>query len=334
MYLVETPNELARPSAADYDYAARALRDAVSAGAIQWDEFERMLDQAYGAATLAELRALTGSLRIPLRREVDGPRRPRFGLVGLVTSVLSVAGVLIFFAVGAHPATKNPSPVPAAPTISTVRAPRAAVSTTAAAPVVTTSQTPTGLPVASNTPLAPGQTAAVPAQCVTTVPYEQTQPICLDEVYQSLLPADPAPCIAIAGLELQARSSAASYGHVHIDLDLQGGQAVVPAGTGSASGKVTGIFTQSGTGIVWFSKGHQYTLGQLFLEWGQPVTATGQIGSMRADFGHPVTWFVNGAAVREPAKVVLHNHDEIQAFQDLAGARIAPTSSFACPPGY
>jgi hypothetical protein len=170
---------------------------------------------------------------------------------------------------------------------------------------------------------------------VASVPYEQTVPIYLDETYQFLLPTDPAACATLAGLQFQARGPDAGYDHVHVDLALQGGQSVLPGGIGTntAKGKVTGLFTQSGTGIVWFSKGRHFTLGQLFQEWGQPLSAT-QIGSMRTDFGHPITWYVNGVPVSDPATIVLHNHNEIWAFQDLAGARAVPTSSFAWPPGY
>jgi hypothetical protein len=63
---VDVPNELARPTDADREYAARVLRAAVSTGNVEWDDFERLLDNVFAAATLAELRAVTAGLPLPL----------------------------------------------------------------------------------------------------------------------------------------------------------------------------------------------------------------------------------------------------------------------------
>jgi hypothetical protein len=182
---------------------------------------------------------------------------------------------------------------------------------------------------------APAAATPVPASCVESVPYEQTEPMSANQAYNFELPTNPAPCLATAGLTLGPREPDSSYEHVHIDIDLMGGAVAVPAGIGTqpSTGQVTGLFTTSDTGIVWYSKTHTYTLGQLFEEWGQPLGPS-QIGEMRTQTSFQIYWFVNGTPVANPATFALHNHDEIFAIEDEAGAKIAPTKSFAWPPGY
>ena len=203
------------------------------------------------------------------------------------------------------------------------------VSSATAAPVV-----PIAPDLAAMTPTAPaGQ--AVPASCVTSVPFEETNPLYLNSQYFFELPSQQGPCLTLAGLQLAPPHPAGAYGHIHLDLDLQGGQAVLPAGIGAdtANNRMTDLFTESSTGIVWFYKSRSLTLGQLFLEWGQPL-AGNQIGSMHSLQDRTITWYVNGAAVSDPSGVVLRDHQEIQAFEDLEGSPINPTTSFAWPPGY
>ncbi len=175
----------------------------------------------------------------------------------------------------------------------------------------------------------------VAASCVSSVPLEQTSALYLNTSYFFELPAQPGPCLSLAGLRTGPLHPAGDYGHVHLEVDLQGGVTVVPAGIGvdPAGGTATDLFTESSTGIVWFDKARPLTLGQLFLEWGQPL-GRNQIGSMHAQQDRTITWYVNGAAVPDPASVVLRNHMEIQAWEDLAGATVNPTSSYPWPPGY
>ena len=95
---------------------------------------------------------------------------------------------------------------------------------------------------------------------------------------------------------------------------------MVPAGIGvdPAHREATDLFTESTTGIVWFTKNRILTLGQLFLEWGQPID-TNQIGPMHSLQGRSITWFLNGVPVGDPATIALKDHDEIEAFEDLDG---------------
>ena len=197
-------------------------------------------------------------------------------------------------------------------------------------PVQTTPLTEPATPAATMPAATP-----VPASCVSVVPYEQTQELYLNQRYRFELPSDAAPCLVQAGLSLGSRLPDNAYYHVHIDMEIAGGETTLATGIGTdlSNGKVTGLFTESDTGIVWFGKSRSYTLGQLFEEWGQPL-AVNQIGRMRLTPGQQIYWFVDGSPVANPAGLVLHNHDEIQAFEDLQGSKINPISSFAWPPGY
>jgi hypothetical protein len=190
--------------------------------------------------------------------------------------------------------------------------------------------------LAAVTPTAPaGQPVA--ASCVASVPYEQTSPAYLNTGYFLELPIQPPPCMALAGLRIGPLDPAVAYGRVHLDLFLQGGQIIVPAGIGvdEATHQATDLFTESDTGIVWFNKANTLTLGQLFLEWGHPLGQDpSQIGSLHSLPGRSITWYVNGSPVADIAGVVLHNHDEIEGFEDETGAPQAAIRTFSWPPGY
>ena len=67
-------NELARPSAADLQYAAEVLRTALAGGHLSWSEYEDQLNQVFAVETIAEVRALLGALPVPIRGPV--PARP------------------------------------------------------------------------------------------------------------------------------------------------------------------------------------------------------------------------------------------------------------------
>jgi Domain of unknown function (DUF1707) len=314
--VLDAGNDLARPTDADLEYAAQVLQAALSNRDLSWNEYEDRLSQAFEAATLAELRAVLGALP-PSTTNPTRHRTPSHRRLGPVQLIIAV-GILI----GAALAVVTTSVDHRSPAAGAYQTPGSTPAADDSIP-----------PASQSTPTA--NSSPVAASCARSVPYEQTEPIDLNRQYSFLLPTNPAACVALAGLQYGPRSPDAAYYHLHIDIDLMGGQSPIAQGIGlnPATREVTGIFTESDTGIVWFTKNQRYTLGQLFLEWGQPLSAT-QIGAMRINPDYPLTWYVNGTAVSNPATIVLHNHDEIEAFEDLASATVKPQSSFDWPPGY
>ena len=302
------------------EYGVGVLKDALSRDYITWNEYEERLDQLISVETLADLRALLGELPSPSPgRPVSSVSRRRTWFVAasvLVAMVAAASGIAFASSFSVH------SPHRSADSVGSMSATSEAANSTGTQ--ASTSDT-------SNADL----TTPVAATCVRSVPFEQTEPMSLNRVYRFLPPADPASCVSLAGLHFATVPCGCQFDHVHIDLNLMGGLSPIAKGIGvnPSDGQVSGLVTQSDSGIVWFLRGRQYTLGQLFQEWGQPLTDT-EIGTLRINPSYPLTWYVNGAAVSNPAAVVLHNHDEIWAFEDEAGAPVSPVSSFAWPPGY
>jgi hypothetical protein len=116
----------------------------------------------------------------------------------------------------------------------------------------------------------------------------------------------------LAGVHLTALSQEALAFHIHQHLDLyvEGKKVTLPAGVGfTADGKVTELHTHDPTGLIHVESPVQrdYSLGQLFGEWGVWLSAT-RIG----DSHGKVQWWVNGKKqTGNPADLVLKPHQEI-----------------------
>jgi hypothetical protein len=144
--------------------------------------------------------------------------------------------------------------------------------------------------------------------------------------------ADVKSCASVAGLT--STKAQTTTIHVHLDLQLASNTVTVPSGLGvdPASGARTQIVTDNDQGVVTVAQGGSYRLGQLFAEWGHPLT-TAAIGNLRMLPDFPVSWFVNGKPVSDGASIPLRNHEEIEGFEDLRGSDIAPTAHYDFPPG-
>ena len=76
-----------------------------------------------------------------------------------------------------------------------------------------------------------------------------------------------------------------------------------------------------------------FTLGQLFTEWGQPLSAN-QIGPVKAAEGEQVRLYRNGQLVEgDPAGYKFQPHDELVLWLGPASAQPSIPSSYAFPPG-
>lgn len=136
------------------------------------------------------------------------------------------------------------------------------------------------------------------------------------------------------GLTALSQEQLAFHIHQHLDLYLDGKRVVLPAQIGiaasSSSPFITEVHTHDTSGIIHVeSASHRdFTLGQLFGEWGVRVSAN-CVGQYCAG----VHWWVNGKAqVGDPATLVLRSHQEI-----VVAAGKPPTSiraSYSFPEGY
>jgi hypothetical protein len=178
--------------------------------------------------------------------------------------------------------------------------------------------------------------AVLRAECVRSVPLSQMQTAWLNKPVAFALPSakDASKCVTTAGLSA-SHSRATGSIYVHIDLNLESGPVIIPTGLGVEPGSKAKaqIYTDNDQGVVTVAARGTYTLGQLFREWGHPLTSQA-IGNLRLLPDFPVRWFVNGKPITNPNAIVLRSGEEIEGFEDLRGSAISPTKSYAFPPGY
>jgi len=89
---------------------------------------------------------------------------------------------------------------------------------------------------------------------------------------------------------------------------------VVPAGLGidQARQRISPLHTHDASGVIHIESQADipYTLGQLFIEWGQPLS-TRQVGLHHLTHGEALRVFRNGRSVAgDPAALRLAQHDE------------------------
>jgi hypothetical protein len=75
---------------------------------------------------------------------------------------------------------------------------------------------------------------------------------------------------------------------------------------------ITALHTHDPSGILHIesAKDEPFTLGQVFTEWGQPLTAS-QVGPVAVGADKAEHVFVNGKEITDPAGYVLKAHDEV-----------------------
>jgi Domain of unknown function (DUF1707) len=291
------------PTVAERERVVEVCKAAVSDGRLTVEEFETRLDAVYAAQSRAQLEQIVASVPAPGSAGVN--RHKWVALILVAWLIIAVVGVAAL-----------------------VREQR------------TISADPNGAHLVTSRgaqPLVPGsETTELPAQCLRSIPFSDSRTALLNRPVALGLPASSEFPKCAAAADLSASSAGPHLAiHVHLDVVLESNTVTVPTGLGvdSASGDRTQIFTDNDQGVVTVDANGSYTLGQLFTEWGHPLT-TAAIGNLRMMPDFPVYWFVNGKRVGQAASIRLHNHDEIQGFEDLRGAKIKPTKRYAFPPGY
>ena len=128
-------------------------------------------------------------------------------------------------------------------------------------------------------------------------------------------PADVPAGAARAGLDLGPMGMAEHY-HPQLRITVNGEQVPVAPGIGvdPNTGAMSAVHTHEGDGTIHIeasTAGEAFTLGQVFTQWGVPLTST-QVGGVRAKAGQKVTVTSNGSPVTgDPMRLRLEPKQKI-----------------------
>jgi hypothetical protein len=152
------------------------------------------------------------------------------------------------------------------------------------------------------------------------------------------LPKDASAAAAQAKLPMLAGEVLTVHYHSHVDIVLRGSTVKIPAGIGidTARSKISPLHTHDSTGIVHIESGQDvpFTLGQLFAEWGQPLSSR-QVGTVAAEDNERVLVIRNGEVLSgDPAAVRFTAHAEIVIWLGGSSATPQVNSSYTFPPNY
>jgi hypothetical protein len=139
-----------------------------------------------------------------------------------------------------------------------------------------------------------------------------------DDVSRPPWPApDDVPArVAAAGLDLGPMGTAEHY-HPHLTITVDGQPVPVPPNIGvdPNTGAMSAVHTHEGDGTIHIEAhtvGEEFTLGQLFTQWGVALTST-RIGGVKATTGETVTVTSNGTPVAgDPADLRLEPDQRIE----------------------
>jgi len=128
-------------------------------------------------------------------------------------------------------------------------------------------------------------------------------------------PADAAAGVRAAGLPMLSAEGTVEHLHAHLDIQVNGQTVAVPADIGidQAHNSISPLHTHDTTGVLHIESPvkRQFTLGELFSEWGVSLSAD-NIGSLRNTGDKAVRVYVNGTLkTGNPAAVTFTAHDEI-----------------------
>jgi hypothetical protein len=150
-------------------------------------------------------------------------------------------------------------------------------------------------------------------------------------------PADAPAAAAQAGLPMLGQEMLAVHYHAHLDVRIAGKPVTVPAGLGIdlARQRISPLHTHDGSGVIHIESQADipYTLGQLFIEWGQPLSAH-QVGPHHLAPGEALRVFRNGRPVTgDPAALRFGEHDEDLVWVGPASAHPTVPSTYPFPQG-
>jgi hypothetical protein len=151
------------------------------------------------------------------------------------------------------------------------------------------------------------------------------------------LPADPSAAATKAGLPMLGEEMLKVHYHAHLDVIVRGAVITVPAEIGIDNGRhrISALHTHDATGIVHIESGEDipFTLGQLFTEWGQPLTAN-QVGPVTSGHDEQVRVYRNGTAITgDPAALKFTAHDQLVVWLGPASEQPRVRSAYTFPSG-
>jgi hypothetical protein len=129
-----------------------------------------------------------------------------------------------------------------------------------------------------STGAAPTRLPAVPATSAPPQPSVPSAQMRFEDLTRPAVfpaPADVAGNVRASGLLLLSGSNIQYHFHAHLSVWLMSGPVVVPSGLGidPISGAMSVVHTHTSSGLIHIeSEGYpNFTLGQFFTEWGQPL---------------------------------------------------------------
>jgi hypothetical protein len=117
----------------------------------------------------------------------------------------------------------------------------------------------------------------------------------------------------VDGVECQAGEQLQYHVHADLEILIDGQPVTVPKNTGIRSNCIFWLHTHDDTGLVHVEapEKRDFTLGQFFAVWGQPLSAAQFLGST-VDASHKITATVNGTPFTgDPASIPLADRETI-----------------------
>jgi hypothetical protein len=179
----------------------------------------------------------------------------------------------------------------------------------------------------------PAHAAAAPTSSPPTSTSAPSGPATADWA----LPADASAAATRAGLPMLGQEMLAVHYHAHLDVLVRGQTITVPAhiGIDEVRQRISALHTHDTSGVVHIESAQDipYTLGQLFTEWGQPLT-TSQVGPVHVQTGEQVRVYRNGTLVSgDPAALKFAAHDEIVVWLGPASQQPQVPTGYSFPNG-
>jgi len=132
-----------------------------------------------------------------------------------------------------------------------------------------------------------------------------------------LLNRSPATGQPIANVRCESGEQLAVHNHAHIDLIYKGQPAAIPAQVGITSTCLYWMHTHQSSGIVHIeapkeSASRQFTLGDFFQIWGQPLSNTQVATFPKLGSADQLKVWVDGTPYTgDPRKIVLKSHTQV-----------------------
>jgi hypothetical protein len=146
-------------------------------------------------------------------------------------------------------------------------------------------------------------------------------------------PGEVPALVAAAGLPLLQKEATDAHLHAHLDILVDGRAVPVPAEIGIGAQALSPLHTHDATGVVHIEAPHaeRFTVGQLFNERNVRLSRS-CLGGLRADRGHQLRTFSNGAPVSgDPAQLASAAHEEIAIVYAPIDHPVTPPSSDPFP---